>query len=152
MRLCGRADREAGAVCLASWWFLVSRLVKGHWPDLGEGRPGHSDWTHHPPSQPIPAREASWSRRPGRDQPWCPPHPTPVDGLELGLECPLSMLGSLDKKKASRNDRSGFCLLDLSTLRSWYSVKFPTLPVPTVATPGLMLQVEELLCGIRPSV
>ena len=55
-------------------------------------------------------------------------------------------------KKTSRNDCSGFCLLDLSTWRSWFSAKSPTLPVPTVAMPGLMLQVEELLCGIRPSV
>ena len=33
-----------GAVCLASQ-FLASGLVKGHWPDLGEGHPGHSGLT-----------------------------------------------------------------------------------------------------------
>lgn len=93
--------------------------------------------------------QASWER-----PQWCPPsppHPIPVDGLELGLECPLSVLGSLDIK-ASRNDCSGICLLDLDTWRVWCSAKSPTSPVPLVATAGLMLQVEELLCGIRPSV
>lgn len=109
---------------LSSWWFLASGLVKRHWP-----RP----WRLYSPcllSQPIPCLS----------HPWSPPH-VPVDDLELGLECCLSML------------ESRISPLDLDTWRTQCSVKVPTLPVPSQG-PLLLLSDQARLdvACTRPSV
>lgn len=97
-----RSGRGGGAVWLASGWFSGSGLVKGRWPRPWRGLSGGSLTVLTPSS--LSARPLLRPRGAGvlGEATWSPAC-TPLDDMELGLECPLSMLESLGKG-ASRSD------------------------------------------------
>lgn len=119
--VCGGPGQGGSCVSVASLWFLVSRLVRGHWSDLEEACPRPPDCTHLSSLSAHPGTRRSHGAgiRGGAPSRW--------PGTQVGMS-PTLVLESLGKGLLRVTEKEVFVSLTL-TLES--SVRSPTLPVPT---------------------